>query len=446
MSIKVSFTASLLVVAAGWSVAQPVPEVSLAQALQAARQNIEVALAQRSLAAAQADIRAADRAPVPVLSGKLSQMDLQHGLGAGNVLTQKRIDKAIGLDWTWERGNKRALRTQAATAAALAAQADVDDVRLQQLLATHAAYFDTLASQERAEQIQALAHSARQLADTAALRLKVGDLAAQDASRTEIEAERARTDVVSAQLDQQQTALALAQLMGRNGGNTPAALKVVSEWPSLQASTANYAIKTEVIPRLTSAPLTVGELLPLVEARADVRAAQARVQAARALADNASALKTADITVGSSIDHYPGTSTRLLELRAQMPLQGFLGGYNYEGEIARALATQAQAQDLLEKTRLLALTDLQRQQQALQAAAQRVQSFATDIVPRARKVAELAELAYQRGALSLTDLLDARRTLRATLLDSIGARADHARAQGAWALRTAPATVPGAQP
>ena len=74
--------------------------VNLAQALRAARQNLDVSLAQRALAAAQADIRAADRAPTPVLSGKFSQMDLQHGVGAGNALTQKRIDKAFGLDWT----------------------------------------------------------------------------------------------------------------------------------------------------------------------------------------------------------------------------------------------------------------------------------------------------------------------------------------------------------
>jgi cobalt-zinc-cadmium efflux system outer membrane protein len=169
-----------------------------------------------------------------------------------------------------------------------------------------------------------------------------------------------------------------------------------------------------------------------------VRAAQERVTAATALADNASALKTADITLGSSVDHYPGTSTRLLEVRAQMPLQGFFGSYNYEGEVGRALAQRAQAQDALERTRLMGYNELQRQQQELRAAVQRALAFQNDIVPRARKVAEQSELAYNRGALSLTDLLDARRTLRATLLDSVNARADHAKAAGAWRLRTEP--------
>lgn len=477
MSIKVSFTVCAWVLGAGLSpsawaqsvanaaaaaaaatpavtitattmsaAADSASTVNLAQALRAARQNLDVSLAQRALAAAQADIRAADRAPTPVLSGKFSQMDLQHGVGAGNALTQKRIDKALGLDWTYERGNKRALRTQAAKASASAAQADVEDVQLQQLLATHAAYFDTLAAQERVEQVGAMAQSARQLANTAAQRVKVGDLAAQDASRTEIEAERAQADTVSARLDAQRAGLYLSQLMGQNmsaaAKDLNNGLKVASEWPSRHDSNGFIAINSEA----KQLPLSSGELAALVEQRADVRAAADRVQAAQALADNAAALKRADITIGSSIDHFPGTSTRLLELRAQMPLQGFLGSYNYEGEVARALALLAQAQDALEKTRLMAQNEMQRQQQELLAAGARVQTYQSDIVPRARKVADLAELAFNRGAMSLTDLLDARRTLRATLLDAITARADHARALGAWTLRTAPQTLLGAAP
>ena len=70
--------------------------------------------------------------------------------------------------------------------------------------------------------------------------------------------------------------------------------------------------------------------------------------------------------------------------------------------------------------------------------AQRARTYDQDILPRARKVAAAAELAYSKGALSLTDLLDARRTLRATLLDALAASTDHARAAGAWQLRTQP--------
>jgi cobalt-zinc-cadmium efflux system outer membrane protein len=122
----------------------------------------------------------------------------------------------------------------------------------------------------------------------------------------------------------------------------------------------------------------------------------------------------------------------------QMPLQW---GYGYQGEIGRASAQLAQAQDALEKTRRLAQLELQRLQHELQAAGQRASSFEADILPRARRVAEGAELAYRKGALSLTDLLDARRTLRSTALEALAARSEHAKALGAWQLRTGQAVV-----
>lgn len=390
--------------------------VSLAQALQAARNNLDVSLARRVLAGAQADITAADHAPAPALSAKAASIDLQHGIGGG-TFTQKRIDKSIGLDWTWERGNKRELRTLAAQRTASAAQADVDDALVQQQLATSFAYFDLLATQERIAQVGALERSAAQLADTAARRVRAGDLAEQDAARTEIEAQRARTELLTAQLDRQRAALSLAQLTGLG---SPGTLAAQPDWPARSAA--------------DTAPADAATF-PAVEDRAEVRAARQRVEAAQAALDVASAQKKADITVGSSFDHYPGTSTGLLEVRLQMPLYGLFGGYNFQGEVARALAQLEQAQDTLEKTRRAAATDLQRLQQDRQGAAARALSYESTILPRARKVAEMAELAYSKGAMSLTDLIDARRTLRTILLEELAARTDHAKAAQAWQLR-----------
>jgi cobalt-zinc-cadmium efflux system outer membrane protein len=395
--------------------------LTLPDALAAARNNLDVSLARRALAAAQGDVLAADRSPYPVLSSKLSQIDLQNGIGGGNPLTAKRIDKSIGLDWVWERGNKRALRTQAAQRSASAAQADVEDILTQQMLATSGAFYDLLASQERVEQVSAIERSAVQLAGTAVRRVQAGDLAPQEAARTEIEAQRARSDTQGAMLDQQRAALALAPLIGATGPVTN--LKVAGAWPS-PAALADAAAGAN--------------LSSLVDARADVRAGVERVNAAQAALDTAGAQKKADITWGTSLDHYPGTSTRLLELRMQLPLQGIFGGYNNDGEIARAQAQLAQARDALEKTRRAAMVEMQRLGQELAGTGLRVRSYEQEILPRARKVADNAELAYSKGALSLSDLLDARRTLRTTLLEAIGARADYARAASTWQMRTQP--------
>ncbi len=402
---------------AGWAVsaaAQTLPPaavLTLPQVLQAARDNVEVALARRAVAGAAADVVSADRAPVPVLSAKTSSIDLENGVGPGNTLREKRIDKGVGLDWTVERGNKRTLRTQTAQRNEQAARLELAETQLQQQVLAAGAFFDLAAAQERIEQVAALERSAAELAAAAQRRLQAGDLSQQDTLRTEIEARRAQSDLRAVQADRQRALLVLGQLTGLRGD-----ARAEAAWPAIAPVPAHP---------------------PDTEQRPDVRAARERVQAAQAALDNAVALRKNDVTVGASLDHYPGTSRRLLELRLQMPLGGVAGAYGFEGEIARARAVLEQAQDQLEKVRRAAETEANRLLEDLRTASARRADFETQIVPRARRVTAMAELAYTQGALTLTDLIEARRTLRAVLLDELAARTDYARAHTAWQLRLA---------
>ena len=422
-------------VAPALTLAQAAP-ITLAQTLRAARNNLDVALARSAAAAAQADVLAADHAPHPTLSAKLSSIDLQNGIGAGNLLGDKRIDKGIGVDWTYERGNKRALRTQAAQRSASAAEADLEDTQMQQLLAASGAFFDLSAAQERITQVAAIAAGTAQIATTAARRVTAGDLARQDALRLEIEAERAKGDVLTATLERQRAALALASLLGAGSGPAQS-LQTQADWPALGAAGQTPAAPSDQTGgNAPMAPdLNDSNLQAWVDARPDVRAAAERVEAARAAQASASALKKADITWGVSFDHFPGTSTRQLELRLQMPLQL---GYQFQGETGRAQALLTAAQDALDKARRVATLDLQGLMAQLQSGALRSRSYEQDILPRAAQVAAQAEFAYTKGALNLADLLDARRTLRTTGLEALAARTDHAKAATAWRLRTQP--------
>ena len=273
-----------------------VQALTLPQALREARDNLDVALARGGLAAARADVLAANRAPFPVLSGKLSSIDLQNGVGSG-PWHSKRIDKGIGIDWTWERGDKRVLRTRGAEETAGAAAQDLDEVVVRQMLAAQGAFYDLLAAQQRLALTEALADDVRQLADSSGRRARAGDLARQDATRIEIEAERVRADAEATVLERQRAALALGLLTGR--AQQAERLAVAGDWPPLASAAAS------------------ADLAALAQARPDVRAAARRVQAAQAAADGARALRKADVTWGVSLNHYPGTSTRLVELRAQ---------------------------------------------------------------------------------------------------------------------------------
>lgn len=390
--------------------------LTLSQALQAAQTHPQALAAGRAVEAARADVRSADRAPAPLLSTGMSSIDLQHGAGAGPFWARKRLDKSLGLDWTWERGNKRGLRTEAAERLLDAAQADQQTVRLQQHIGVLGAFYELLAAQERLHALQALAESARTLALSAQRRLAAGDVSAQDAARSQIEAERAQAEGQSAQLAMRQAQQTLSVWTGQA---VPAGgWRAQGPWPTAQ-------------------PEHSSDIGRLTEQHTQVVAARERLAAAQAALKATQALRQVDPTLGATVDHYPdGTQThRLMALRLSFPLHG---DARFDGEIGRAQAQRDQAQDLLEQARLEARAELHSLQQAWQSQGERLQAHETRILPQARQVAAQAELAYRKGGLSLTDLLDARRALRAIELDTTTVRKEYAQALGVWQLRSAP--------
>src|SRR5438309_1866424 len=71
--------------------------------------------------------------------------------------------------------------------------------------------------------------------------------------------------------------------------------------------------------------------------------------------------------------------------------------------------------------------------------AEGVERFEGSLLGAANRSAQASEFAFSRGAISVLEVLDARRTLRAVRLEALGARADYAKALGAW--RAAQASV-----
>jgi cobalt-zinc-cadmium efflux system outer membrane protein len=167
----------------------------------------------------------------------------------------------------------------------------------------------------------------------------------------------------------------------------------------------------------------------LIEARPDVRAAKKRFEAAQAGRDLARSLRTRDVSVGASYDHYPvspnyaqgsGAGTgNSFGVFLSVPL---FVGYYYEGEIRRAEVDYSAAMEALDKVRAQARTDIARAFSDLQATGERVQRYDESLLVEAKRAADSAEFAYKNGAIGVMDLLDARRTLRN----------DHAKALAAW--------------
>jgi cobalt-zinc-cadmium efflux system outer membrane protein len=387
--------------------------LSLGQAEALLARNRDILAAQRAVESARAGATVAGQAPNPTLTYSNANISTALGIGKGSLF-DKRFDQFLALSQLIERGAKREWRSGSAEALLRAATADLADVRRQQRLMLHQAYYDVLAGQEKRRLLADMAAIYDRLLDTSVLRLKAGDVAAVDTGRLRVEALRARNDERAAQAELAQARQTLAYMIGE----TARADELVADaaWPDTgEADAAATA----------------------VERRPDVRAARERVEAARQGRELARSLATRDVTVGAQLGRTLGYSSYMpgvnYGVTVSVPL--FLR-YTYEGEIAQAETAYTAAIEAGETVTIQAKQEVARARTDLAAARERWQRTRGESLPEAHRVAEAAEFAYRKGAMSLTDLLDARRTLRSLELEAVATRADHAKARAAWLAAT----------
>lgn len=346
------------------------------------------------------------------------------------MFTGKSIDKGVALDWTWEGGEKRTFRTSVSKAQALALSAEYEEVIKQQQLIVVDLFYEALSAQERIGMLNELAKSAERLTSIAAQRYRLGDLSAQDLARLEIEAERARVDLMHSQwlLDRakHQLRLAIGTGLGEsivesgrgkinpNGTTETNSWKVSSDWPKTFS-------------------LTSADVEQIANEQPGVRAAWARLQSAISQTKLARAQDFSDPSYGVGINHYPGTSKAILALRASIPLYG---KNHFDGEQQRAHSlrqvAETQHADVLRRTRV----ELHLLFQNRVNAHARLAQFELDMLPKSLKVSRQAEEAFAQGGQTLTDLLEARRTLKSIQLEALQWRTEFAKAERAWSIRT----------
>ena len=400
-------------------------DLSLAQTeQQVAKSNRDVIAARRAVESASAGILQADVRPNPAVSYNASGINRNPGIGAGS-LTEKRIDNTFRIDQTLERGNKRELRVDAAQGLERAAKNDALNVLRQQQLLARSAYADLQQAQDKAEILTGIAELFGKTYGAAQVRQKAGDLAAADVARVQVDFERAQNDLRAAQADLVRARFALALLLGDEVA--AADLRASDPWPAVTAPDS-------------------AQVQQAIEFRPDVLAAKSRIEATDKLRDLARSQRTRDVTVGAQFERYPGSlPVNSLGFGVSIPL--FLGN-DFSGDIQRAEVDRYSALDALERARAVAGSEIARAASDLRAAGERRSRYEGSLLAAAQRSADAAEFAFQRGATSVLEVLDARRTLRAVQLEALGARADYAKALYAWqaSLQTAQVLAPLAAP
>jgi cobalt-zinc-cadmium efflux system outer membrane protein len=381
-----------------------------------AEHNRELRLAETVVAGASADVSIAGQRPNPDISLNTLSISPSEGVGAG-PLKDKKMDSILRIEQIFERGGKRDLRLRGAEARLAAARFELDATARQQRATLHAAYHALHLAQER----QAIASETASLYERGAaagrLRQKAGDISPIELTRLEIDQSRAAADVRQAEAERLQAQQALAYLIGAEAD-------------------ADGLVAADPWPLVSDAPLA--DASP--DRRPEVEAAARRLAAAEAERDLARTRKTRDVTLGFQLErNLQNAPTNSFGIGLSVPL--FIW-HEYEGDIERAEADLAAARVQHAQLRALAAGRIAVARSSLLAARDRLRRLAGSLLDDAERVARASELAYGKGAIGLTDLLDARRTLRQVRTDAAIARADYARALSDWQSQIDPRNPP----
>jgi cobalt-zinc-cadmium efflux system outer membrane protein len=403
-------TAALLLPALSQAQTADTPPLSLPEAEKRLLDaNPTILQARAAVAGARAGIDIAGARPNPVVTASVTSINPARNSSGG--YWERPADNVLRVDQMIERGDKRDLRLAAADRNLAATGFDLDNtIRLARIDLARA-WVDLRAAREIRRIADENATLARRAADAADVRGKAGDLAGVDVARFAADAARVANDAVQAGLALSRARIELARLLGNR---VPAStLDTTDDWPGDDAATP----------------------APAEAERVDILAARQRVAQAGALRELARAQRTRDVSVGVQYEHYPPDARNTYGFSVSIPL--FLG-YDYRGDIARSEADYSAAEQQLDATRQ-AVSAEQAQLQAELAAARARHARLRDVVlPAAERAGRGADIAIQKGGMSLTDYLDTQRNLRAARIETIQARADVARA--ALMLRLAGAT------
>ena len=365
--------------------------------------NHDLQTAKNQLDMAKADTLTASQRPNPQLSYNMNNI----GTGRDHRYLNGS-DHVVRLDQTFERGDKRDLRMKSADYRLNASQEDLNSITRQSRTLLYQLYYQLLLAQEKLRITEESAELYAKTIEVAQLRFKAGDISAAELSRIDLDKLRLDNDVFQARNNLKQAQIDLGIYIGEEF-NAPS-LKATDTWPN-------------ITPNLYQNPLNI-------ENRADIKAAKLRLSAAETNRELAMALKKRDVTIGAQIEHNSlDLESNTIGIGVSIPL---MTGYAYEGEVARAESEYQAALLELDHAHAYAISEINKARGDLKTAQARVSHYDDNLLKEADKVLQSAEFAYKQGAQSVMDLLDARRTYKATQIEAASARADYASALAAW--------------
>ena len=299
----------------------------------------------------------------------------------------------MGLGYLFERGKKRQHRLQAAKDQTAVTTAQVADNERTLTFNVASQFISALLAQANLDLAEKDLASFQQTVDISQASFKAGAMSEGDLLKIKLQLLQFQMDVSAARLARVQALASLRQLLG------------------YESVPENY----EVAGDLEYKPVKVGEddLKALaLRQRPDLRAAQLGVTAAQSQFTLAQANGKRDVNAHIQLQPPRRRSTPAsLFFNIQLPIFD-----RNQGEIARTRYAITQSQELSSEQSSIALTDVANAYESLRTNDQVVQLYQSGYLKQAEDSRDISQYAYQRGAASLLDYLDAERSYRATEL------------------------------
>ncbi len=307
-----------------------------------------------------------------------------------NLRTNQEFTNSV--TYTIERGGKREKRVQVAQDTTDVTTKTVADNERQLKFQVAQAFINALLAKSNLEFAREDRKSFLQVVDINQQRMKSGDIAEADYLKIKLQQLQFEQDVSSAQVALLQGKAALRQLVGYD--TVPEDFDLVGDLTHAKYAATQKDLENEAL-----------------LSRPDYLAAQSSVKLANDTVSLAYGNRARDLTIESEYKRSGLINGLGFGLSIELPIHD-----RNQGEIARSKAAASQALESAESVRIGVLTDVRSAYAGYQTAQEVAALYESGYLDQAKESRDISNYAYQRGAATLLDLLDAERSYRATQL------------------------------
>ena len=397
------FLLSVLVVSVGVTAPPPVlaqasstqgpMKITLDDAIQMALVHNHTLLGARTtIQQSEAEETTANLRPNPVLIGDAQFLPVFDWDQFNSDYIGSTAQFDLGVSYLFERGKKRQHRLQAAKDQTAVTRSTVADNERTLTFQVASLFISVQLAESTLELAQKDLKSFQDTVSINQERYRAGDISKDDYLKIELQLLQFQMDETQARLARVQALSDLRQLVGYD--SVPADYDVAGDLDYLPLHANLEDLQKQAL-----------------ASRPDLRASQQGVTAATSQYQLQKAIGKVDVTGQINYTHVNDLSTASLFGNFQIPIFN-----RNQGEIARARFAITQAQEQERAMSNQVMTDVRDAYEGLESNDEVIRLYRSGYLDQAQEDRDISQYAYQRGAASLLDFLDAERSYRAAQL------------------------------